>query len=200
MKMTNSQQMESKDIVIIGSGVGGLCCGALLARYGFKVTVCESHSLPGGAAHSFERNGYKFDSGPSLYSGLSYSPSANPLKQVLDAIAEDLEWVNYKSWGCFVPEGEFDAEVGSNQFEEVLLKIRGESAVREWRELLKAIAPLSQAVMTVPTAAVRADLGAFLTVGKFAPSLFPYLGRVGQLTGAFDQVIKGIVTDPFVYN
>ena len=67
----NSQQPT--DIVIIGSGVGGLSCAAMLARYGFQVTVFESHSIPGGAAHGFERNGFKFDSGPSLYSGLSYS-------------------------------------------------------------------------------------------------------------------------------
>ncbi|MGL5796217.1 MAG: phytoene desaturase family protein, partial [Waterburya sp.] len=80
------------DVVIIGSGVGGLCCAALLAKYGYRVTVCESHTIPGGAAHSFERNGYKFDSGPSLYSGLSTSPSNNPLRQVLDAIEEDLAW------------------------------------------------------------------------------------------------------------
>lgn len=35
------------DYVVIGSGIGGLCCGALLARYGHKVTVVESHYLPG---------------------------------------------------------------------------------------------------------------------------------------------------------
>ena len=59
---------QSVDVVIIGSGVGGLCCAALLAKYGYRVIVCESHAIAGGAAHSFERNGYKFDSGPSLYS------------------------------------------------------------------------------------------------------------------------------------
>ena len=68
------------DVIVIGSGIGGLSCAALLARYGFEVTVCESHSIPGGAAHAFERNGFKFDSGSSLYSGLSYSPSGNPLR------------------------------------------------------------------------------------------------------------------------
>ena len=38
------------------------------------MSVCESHSIAGGAAHGFERQGFKFDSGPSLYSGLSYNP------------------------------------------------------------------------------------------------------------------------------
>jgi phytoene dehydrogenase-like protein len=192
--------MEKTDIVIIGSGMGGLCCGALLARYGFRVTICESHSIPGGAAHSFERKGFKFDSGPSLYSGLSYTPSANPLRQVLDALGEDLDWVNYNSWGCFVPEGKFNAEIGTNQFEEVLLGLRGPGAVKEWQELLKTIAPLSEAVMTIPTASLRSDLGAVFTAGKFAPSLLSYLDKTLLLTGAFDQVIKDIVKDPFIYN
>jgi phytoene dehydrogenase-like protein len=79
------------EAIVVGSGIGGLSCAALLAKYGFDVILCESHSIAGGAAHSFERNGFKFDSGPSLYSGLSYRPSANPLKQVLDAIGEELE-------------------------------------------------------------------------------------------------------------
>lgn len=33
---------EEADTVIIGSGLGGLSCGALLARYGFEALVCES--------------------------------------------------------------------------------------------------------------------------------------------------------------
>ena len=49
----------------------GLCCAALLARYGYSVTVCEAHYHAGGAAHSFEVQGYKFDSGPSFFAGLS---------------------------------------------------------------------------------------------------------------------------------
>ena len=27
------------DVVVVGAGIGGLCCGALLAKYGLKVTV-----------------------------------------------------------------------------------------------------------------------------------------------------------------
>ena len=46
---------QKADIVIIGSGLGGLVAGALLARYGRRVIVCESHTLPGGAAHAFSR-------------------------------------------------------------------------------------------------------------------------------------------------
>ena len=134
------------DVVVIGSGVGGLCCAALLAKYGYRVTVCESHSIPGGAAHSFERDGYIFDSGPSLYSGLSSSPTNNPLRQVLDAIDEDLEWANYNVWGCRIPEGDFNAYVGADHFCGVLREFRGEEAVRQWRSLQAEMKPLAEAV------------------------------------------------------
>lgn len=81
------------EVIVIGSGIGGLCCAGLLARYGYDVLVLESHAIAGGAAHSFTRQGYHFDSGPSLYSGLSYSPSPNPLRQVLDLLEEDCQWL-----------------------------------------------------------------------------------------------------------
>ena len=44
---------QATEVIVIGSGIGGLCCAALLAKYGFDVTVCESHTIAGGAAHSF---------------------------------------------------------------------------------------------------------------------------------------------------
>ena len=74
------------DVVVIGSGIGGLCCGALCARAGRDVLVLEAHSQPGGAAHGFERGGFHFESGPSLWSGLSGWPSSNPLAQILKAL------------------------------------------------------------------------------------------------------------------
>ena len=46
--------------VIIGAGLGGLCCGAYLSRFGIPVTVVEQHDIPGGYATSFERAAGKF--------------------------------------------------------------------------------------------------------------------------------------------
>jgi hypothetical protein len=52
---TGDARSHTTDVVIIGSGIGGLCCGALLAKYGLSVTVCESHTILGGAAHAWVR-------------------------------------------------------------------------------------------------------------------------------------------------
>ncbi|MGL5807772.1 MAG: phytoene desaturase family protein [Xenococcaceae cyanobacterium] len=188
------------DVVVIGSGIGGLSCAALLASYGVKVIVCESHSIAGGAAHSFDRNGYKFDSGPSLYSGLSYSPSANPLKHVLDAIDEQIPCVHYDTWGCCLPEGNIDTSVGSDQFCDVLAKLRGQTAVNEWRELQRIMKPLSAAAIALPPAAIRLDLGAFFTVGKFIPSFLPHGFNSIRLTQPFSAIMDGVIRDPFIRN
>jgi hypothetical protein len=66
---------EEVDVAIIGAGIGGLCAGAILnTLYGKKVAVYESHYLPGGCAHAFDRkaaNGmtFRFDSGPTILLG-----------------------------------------------------------------------------------------------------------------------------------
>jgi phytoene dehydrogenase-like protein len=46
--------------VVIGAGLGGLCSGAYLSKFGIPVTVVEQHSIPGGYATSFYRAGGKF--------------------------------------------------------------------------------------------------------------------------------------------
>jgi phytoene dehydrogenase-like protein len=191
---------ESIDVVIIGSGIGGLCCGALLAKYGFRVTVCESHSIPGGAAHSFERDGYRFDSGPSLYSGLSTSPTNNPLRQVLDAIDEDLEWANYNAWGCRIPEGDFNAYVGADHFCEVLRKFCGEDAIAQWRSLQAEMKPLAEAVNALPPLAMRFDLGAAISMGQYLPNTLKHLPNILRMTGPFSKIMDGVVSDRFIRN
>lgn len=189
---------DTTDVVVIGSGIGGLSCAALLATYGFDVVVCESHAIPGGAAHAFERNGFIFDSGPSLYSGLSYSPSPNPLRQVLDAIGEDLPCVQYDTWGCWLPEGQFDTAVGADQFCDVLAILRGETAVAEWRELQRVMEPFSKAAIALPPAALRLDWKAIFTIKPFLSSLATQAPQVWKLTGPFSRLIDGVIHDPFI--
>lgn len=61
--------MKDYDVIVIGSGIGGLTAGSLLARAGKSVLVLESHDRPGGYAHGFKRKRYCFDSGVHLISG-----------------------------------------------------------------------------------------------------------------------------------
>jgi phytoene dehydrogenase-like protein len=191
---------EQVEIVVIGSGLGGLSCAALLARYGYDVLVCESHEAPGGAAHAFERQGYCFDSGPSLFSGLSYRPSTNPLRQVLDAVAEDLDWLTYDGWGCRLPEGDFIARVGADDFAHLLQDLRGSQAVAEWRSLQAKLEPLARAAVAVPPAALRNDGWAALSLARYGLGLIEQLPRLGLLTGPFSRLMDTTLSDPFLRN
>lgn len=52
---------------IIGSGVAGMACAIRLAVQGFNVSVFEKNSYPGGKLSAFEKDGFHFDAGPSLF-------------------------------------------------------------------------------------------------------------------------------------
>jgi phytoene desaturase len=65
--------------VVIGAGVGGLAAAARLARLGHDVTVVEAQHTVGGKLGSYERDGFRFDTGPSLLT----------MPQVLHELFED---------------------------------------------------------------------------------------------------------------
>lgn len=53
--------------IVIGSGVAGMASAIRLSLQGFNVTVLEKNSYPGGKLSYFEKNGFQFDAGPSLF-------------------------------------------------------------------------------------------------------------------------------------
>ncbi|RWW48624.1 hypothetical protein BHE74_00045286 [Ensete ventricosum] len=178
--MCRSGKLEA-DVVVIGSGIGGLCCAGLLARYQQDVLVLESHDLPGGAAHSFEVKGYKFDSGPSLFSGFqSRGPQANPLSQVIPAV--DLE--------TFVS---LDAV---HEWKKLLVS--------------EVVLPMSAAAMALPPLSIRGDWGVVSTAAaRYGPSLlksFIQMGPQGALGATkllrpFSEIIDSLeLKHPFVRN
>ncbi|XP_037320126.2 inactive all-trans-retinol 13,14-reductase [Pungitius pungitius] len=51
------------DVIVIGSGIGGLTAGATLAKAGKRVLVLEQHDQAGGCCHTFIEKGFEFDVG-----------------------------------------------------------------------------------------------------------------------------------------
>lgn len=98
-------QDKIHDVIVIGSGIGGLTAAALLAKRGLKVAVFEQHYLPGGyctawerqvkptaaAPDSQERWHYIFDAGVHDFSGLGERGAIRSLLRMLD-IENAIEW------------------------------------------------------------------------------------------------------------
>jgi phytoene desaturase len=59
--------MNTNKGIVIGSGVAGLAASIRLAVQGFTVEVYEKNEGPGGKLTAFEKEGFKFDAGPSLF-------------------------------------------------------------------------------------------------------------------------------------
>ncbi|KUG02640.1 carotenoid cis-trans isomerase [hydrocarbon metagenome] len=68
-----------KKVIIIGSGIGGLTAGNLLAQKGHQVSIFESHLTPGGYTAGFCRKGYYFESGT-----VSFEASSSVFKAMKD--------------------------------------------------------------------------------------------------------------------
>lgn len=54
------------DIVVIGSGFGGLAAAIRLRLQGHRVTILEQRDKPGGRAYVYEQDGFTFDGGPTI--------------------------------------------------------------------------------------------------------------------------------------
>ena len=76
------------DVIVIGSGIGGLVTASQLAAKGAKVLVLERYLIPGGSGGSFRRAGYTFDVGASMIFGFGQKGHTNLLTRALADVGE----------------------------------------------------------------------------------------------------------------
>ena len=81
------------DVVVIGSGIGGLVTASQLAAKGAKVLVLERYLIPGGSGGSFSRQGYTFDVGASMIFGFGQKGHTNLLTRALADVGETCETI-----------------------------------------------------------------------------------------------------------
>jgi phytoene dehydrogenase-like protein len=92
--MTNTER-DNWDVIVIGSGMGGMAAGAALSRVGHKVLLLEQHQTLGGLTHSFSRDGFTWDVGIHYLSGLAPEDRA---RELLDWLSETpIEFVSLGS-------------------------------------------------------------------------------------------------------
>jgi phytoene dehydrogenase-like protein len=216
---------SSFDVVIVGSGLGGLCAGAILNTvYGKSVAIFESHYLPGGCAHAFEHKfanssnntsssdrhhpeTFTFDSGPTILLGCS-SPPYNALRQVLDAVGESVDWIPYSGWGMIenpnqASEKRWRVDLGPSRFENGPLMIfGGQPAVHEFQELQRLTKDLVVGA-NIPALAMRPGATAIVPLLKYFGTLVQLMRQGDKLTGTFAPYMDGplyTVTSPWLRN
>lgn len=84
------------DVIVIGSGIGGLTAAAFLSKVeGKRVLMLEKHFIPGGLTHSFARKKYRWDVGVH-YVGCMHQGSIQ--RNIIDYITDySLGWKKMNS-------------------------------------------------------------------------------------------------------
>lgn len=211
--MDKSEDVDFVDVAIVGAGIGGLCAGAILNTiYGKKVGIYESHYLPGGCAHAFDRVAannvtFTFDSGPTIVLGCSKAPY-NPLRQVLDAVGQSVEWIPYDGWGMVENPGRdnelrWKVQLGENAFQEGPIKRFGsDKTLAEFEELRELTKGLVRGAVGIPAMAMRAGKYALVPLLRYLPALLDIIKQGEGLTrGTFKPYMDGpifTVTDPWL--
>ena len=83
------EQLNKYDVVIVGSGLGGLVSGVILAKEGYKVCILEKNNQFGGNLQTFVRDKSIFDTGVHYVGGLGSGENLNKYFTYL-GIMEDL--------------------------------------------------------------------------------------------------------------
>ncbi|KAL0357215.1 UNVERIFIED_CONTAM: Prolycopene isomerase, chloroplastic [Sesamum calycinum] len=179
------------DVIVVGSGIGGLCCGALLARY--NQDVLGSSGKPSSTRF---RNFVVFVN--------------RKVKKVLDALGESLPCATYDSWMVYIPEGEFLSRIGPQTFSRISRRMLVQMLRKNGENFFDAILPLSTAAMALPPLSIRGDWGVLSTAGaRYAPSLLKSFAQMGpqgalgatKLLRPFSEIINSLgLKDPFIRN
>ncbi|MCS7010320.1 MAG: NAD(P)/FAD-dependent oxidoreductase [Anaerolineales bacterium] len=110
------------DVVVIGSGAGGLTAAVALAQAGKKVLVLEQHDRPGGWTHSFTLQGYRFSPGVHYIGDLQ---EGGGLRRIYDGlgVSQDLTFCELNPNGydhIVIGERRIDFPKGREQLIETL--------------------------------------------------------------------------------
>jgi phytoene dehydrogenase-like protein len=178
------------DVVVIGSGAGGLTAATALARAGQSVAVFEQHYLPGGWCHSFSLGGHRFSPGVHYVGELGPGKMLRRIYEGL-GLGDDLAFYELAPDGfdhVLVGDERFDIPAGRLRFEAALTR-RFPSERTGIARYLDTIEALGRELGDVFSAEGTLDL---VRAAAGAPHLLRWGLRSAQ------SLIDGHVRDPFL--
>ena len=136
-------------VVVIGAGMGGMAVAARLAVKRHDVTVIEQAATYGGKLGTFERDGFVFDTGPSLltlpavYRDL-FTKTGGPLEEAVDLVELD------PAFGYRFPDGVSVVMPGvdSSRCAEALGDALGGTAYDDWKAFMRRASDIWQLTRT----------------------------------------------------
>lgn len=124
-------------VVVIGAGVGGMAVAARLAVRRHDVTVLEQADRVGGKLHTYRRDGFAFDTGPSLFTLPAvyrdlFLKTGGPLEEAVDLQPVEPGFGYHFADGSSVVVPGVDPARAARAFDEAF----GGSAAEDWRRLI----------------------------------------------------------------
>ncbi|MCU0460836.1 MAG: FAD-dependent oxidoreductase [Bacteroidales bacterium] len=112
------------DVVIIGSGLGGLLCGNILSREGYSVCLLEKNNKLGGSLQTFGRKGCIFNTGLNYTESLDDGQILNQYFRYFGLIGKlKLRKLDENGFDIInLPSGRYPLAMGHENFRETLLK------------------------------------------------------------------------------
>ena len=215
--MAPSQKLMTYDVIVIGSGLGGLICARQLAQSGRSVLVLERQHQPGGCLQSYRRGDMEFDTGLHYVGGLGEGQALHDAFEALGLLK--LPWQRLDADGfdqITIGRQTYPLAEGFDHFADTLATFfpQQHHALKQFVDLLRELPSFEESsqvnafdylttlfhdpllVNVLSAAAMKMELRReSLPLFNFVHSLSSYVQSSWRLKGGGNLIVNSLVND-----